>query len=384
VTVRRLSILLVLLLLASAHAASRKSAAPDEDPVALAGLLVREGDWERAEKVLAAIDPDAKGIDFARYWTLRGLTELHDREPAVAATSFQKALAVTGEGRELLELHLARALLQSGDATGAVSALDRTGEVGANMPGVWLLRADCYEALGRPDDAWQALESGSARFPDQGALRRQQVFLLVRHGLFREARELGEGLLGRPDSSRDDAVAISEALRQGGETSEAMTILESALLQYGDDRDLLVQAARAAIDDGQPRNAGRFLERAAELDPSLALEAAEAYRRGHDVSAALRMNGAVVDPTKKARQRLGLLLEAEAWDRAVALEDRLDRLGLAADDGVAYGLAFAWFRLGELERAEQRLKSIQDPEAFRRATELRQIMSTCDPVMGCP
>jgi tetratricopeptide (TPR) repeat protein len=382
-TVRYLSIFLVLLL-ASAHAANRKAQAPEEDPVALAGLLVREGDWERAEKVLATVDPDAKGVDVARYWTLLGLTELHDKRASDAAASFQKALVVAVEGRELLELHLARALLQSGDPTGALSALDRTGEVGANMPGVWLLRADCYEALGRPDEAWQALESGNARFPDQGALRRQQVFLLVRHGLYREARELGEGLLGRPDASKDDAVAISEALRRGGETTEAMTILEAALLQYGDDRDLLVQAARAAIDDGQPRNAGRFLERAAELDPALALEAAEAYRRGNDISAALRMNAAVADPVKKARQRLGLLLEGEAWDRAVALEDRLERLGIAADDGVAYGLAFAWFRLGELERAERRLKGIQDPEAFRRATELRQIMASCDPVMGCP
>jgi tetratricopeptide (TPR) repeat protein len=383
VIVRRLSILFVLLL-ASAHAGNRKNAELEEDPIATAGLLVREGDWERAEKVLATVDPDAKGVDVPRYWTLRGLTELHDKRAADAAQSFQKALAVAVEGRELLELHLARALLQSDDPSGALEALDRTGEVGANMPGVWLLRADCYEALGRPDDAWQALENGNARFPAQGDLRRQQVFLLVRHGLFREARELGEGLLARPDATKDDAIAISEALRRGGETAEAMTILEAAILQYGDDRDLLVQAARAALDDGQPRNAGRFLERAAVLDPALALEAAEAYRRGGDIHAALRMNGAVADPKGKARQRLGLLLEGEAWDRAVALEDRIERLGLAQDDGVAYGLAFAWFRLGELERAEGHLKGIQDPEAFRRATELRQIMSTCDPVMGCP
>ena len=191
---RRWSILFVLLL-ASAHAGSRKSVTPDEDPVALAGLLVREGDWERAEKVLATVDPEAKGVDLPRYWTLLGLTELHDKRASDAAVSFQKALAVAVEGRELLELHLARALLQSNDPAGALAALDRTGEVGANMPGVWLLRADCYEAMGRPDDAWQALESGNARFPDQGDLRRQQVFLLVRHGLFREARELGEGLL---------------------------------------------------------------------------------------------------------------------------------------------------------------------------------------------
>ena len=73
------------------------------------------------------------------------------------------------------------------------------------------------------------------------------------------------------------------------------------------------------------------------------------------------MNGEVADPVAKARQRLGLLLEAESWDRAVALEDRLVRLGLADDDGVGYGLGYAWFRIGDLARAERWLQGIPTP-----------------------
>lgn len=362
---------------------ARTRTAPTEDAVALAGLLVRDGDWDRAAALLGEIDPGARGLDVTRYWTLRGLTALHDQRAADAADAFRKALVTATEGRPLLEMHLARALLALPDPQGALDALDRSGEVGASLPGAWLLRAEACEALGRYDAAWSALDTGALRFPDQADLRRQQVFLLVRLGLYREARERGESLLARADAGIDDAVAISEALRRGGETREAMTILEAALLQEGEDRDLLVQAARAALDDGQPRNAGRFLERAAATDPALALEAAEAYRRGGDLDAALRMNAQVTDPAAKVRQRLGLLLDAESWDRAVALEDRLERLELAQDDGIAYGLAFAWFRLGESERAERWLKGITEPEAFRRATELRAAMAACDPAWGC-
>ena len=355
----------------------------EEDRVALAGLLVREGDWERAAGVLAEIDPEQKGVDATRYWTLRGLTELHAERATEAAGSFTEALRTATEGRELLEMHLARAWLAAPEPGKALEALARTGEVGAALPGRWLLAAEAYVALSRFDEAWTALETGAVRFPDQPDLRRQQVFLLVKLGLYREARERGESMLARADTGPDDAVAIAEALRRGGETAEAATILEAALLKDGGDRDLLVQAARAAIDDGQPRNAGRFLERATVVDPALALEAAEAYRRAGDFDASLRMNGQVADPVDKARQRLGLLLEAESWDRAVALEDRLVRLGLADDDGVAYGLAFAWFRIGDLARADGWLDGIDDPEVFRRGIALREVMAACDPTWGC-
>jgi len=374
---------LLILLLALGASARPKKEAPEDDRVGVAALLVRDGEWDRAAAVLADVDPNAKGVDVVRYWTLTGLTQLRTSRPAEAAQSFENALAVATEGRELLELHLARARLSTQEPELAIAALDRTGEVGASLPGTWLLRAEAWEAQGRYDLTWTALADGAARFPDQAELQRQQVFLLVRLGLFREARERGEVLLARPDADADDAVAISEALRHGGETDEALTILESAMLQEGEDRDLLVQAARVALDAEMPRTAGRFLERASFLDGRLALEAADAYRRAGDMEGALRMNGRVADPVAKARQRLGLLLEAESWERALALEARLVRLSLAEDDGVAYGLAYAAFRMGDHERADHWLAGISDPEAFRRANELREVMAQCDPLLGC-
>lgn len=377
-------LLAALLCATVAHAAPRKPKNEAEESVSLAGLLVREGEWERAATTLAAVDLRQRGIDLTRYWTLAGLVAMHADKHAEAATAFQNALATATEGRELVELHLARALLADDRPAEGIEALDRAGDVGGSLPGTWLLRAQAWEALGRPDEAWAALEAGAVRFPEQPDLRRQQVFLLVRLGLFREARARGEALLARPDADADDAVAISEALRRGGETREAITILEAALLQEGDDRDLLVQAARASLDDGQPRSAGRFLERASMLDPSLALESAEAYRRGGDLEAALRMNADVADPAAKARQRLGLLIDAEAWERAVALEDRLVRVGLAEDDGIAYGMAYCSFRLGDMAAAERWLRDISDPAAFRRATELREAIAACESGGGCP
>jgi tetratricopeptide (TPR) repeat protein len=377
-------LLLILLVLASAIARPKKKEPEEaEDRVAIAALLVRDGEWDRAAEVLAEVDPKQEGVDLLKYWTLLGLTQLRSQKPAEAAASFEHALALAVEGRELLELHLARARLATGEPALAIEALDRTGEVGASLPGTWLLRAEAYETQGNFDAAWDALAAGAARFPDQPEMQRQQVFMLVRLGLYREARERGVELLARADSDAVDAIAISEALRQGGEHDEAMALLDAAIFEEGESRDLLVQAARTSLGADMPRTAGRFLERAMMLDSRLALEAADAYRRAGDLDGALRANGEVADPVAKARQRLGLLLEAEAWDRALALEERLVRLQLTDDDGVAYGLAYAAFRLGDHTRAEHWLSGISDPEAFRRATELREVMAQCDPVFGC-
>jgi predicted Zn-dependent protease len=374
---------LVCLLALPAAAGPRKRDRSTESPSEVAGLLVREGEWDRARDVLAGIDVAAPDVDVARVWTLRGLVAIHDNQGAAAVAAFEAALAVATEGRELLQLHLARALLLAGEPARARVALDAAGELGASLPGTWLLRAQAEEQSGNPDGALDALQAGEARFPDRSEFPRQSVFLLVRLGLFREARESGEALLARPDAGTNDAVAIAEALRRGGETSEALTILEAALLREPDDRDLLVQAARASLDAGQPRAAGRFLERASVLDPALSLEAAEAYRRAGDFDAALRVNAAVADPAAKARQRLGLHLDAEQWDRALALEERLLRLGLTGDDNIAYGLAFASYQAGDRTSAERWLKGIVDPEIFRRAGELRAAMAECVDV-GCP
>ncbi len=374
---------LALLLASLAHAGPRGRGAA-EDPLLLAGLLVREGEWARAEATLDAIDPAARDLDHARYWTLRGLVALHDRRASEAVEAFTAALAAATEGRELLEIHLARAQLAAGAPEQALAALGRSGDVGAGMPATWLLRAQAHQDAGDPDGAWAALEEGAARFPAQAEMRRQQVFLLVRQGLYREARARGEALLRRDDADADDAVAISEALRRGGDTTEALTILEAALLEEGEDRDLLVQAARASLDAGLPRAAGRFLERAATLDPALALEAAEAYRRGNDLDAALRLNADVPEPLAKARQRLGLFIDAGAWDRAVSLEGRLERLGLGRDDGIRYGLAYSYFRLGDMPAAERWLGDISDPAAFRRATDLRRAIAACAEGGSCP
>ena len=100
---------------------------------------------------------------------------------------------------------------------------------------------------------------------------------------------------------------------------------------------------------------------------------------------ALYLNAWVPDADRKAKQRLGLYLEAGDWPRAVALEDRLDRLGLLDDDALRYAMAYGWFQLGVVDKAEDWLEGISDPRWFKDATTLREAMAECQADgWGCP
>lgn len=363
-----------------------------EDPLDLVALLVRDAQWERAAVALAdADDPRRKGDDLARYRTLEGLVAAGQERWEDAALAFRAALDAAaadprGDGPDpTLHLQLAQALLRAGRPAEAVVVLDGAPEAVLALATTWRLKAQAASAAGDPEGAWVALEEGGRRFPDQADFLRQQVILLVRLGLYQEAITRGGGLLERPDAVVEDVLVLAESLRRGGAPERAAVVLAQGRLRFPERKEPWVQSAALALALGRAVEAASYLGVAAELDPELAYEAAEVWRQAGEPAQALRLNAQVVDPARKARQRLGLLLEAEAWDRAVALEERALRLELEGDGAVAYGLAYARFRTGDLDRAEDLLRGISDPKVFQLATGLRSAMDACRQDPGaCP
>jgi tetratricopeptide (TPR) repeat protein len=364
--------LLLALLLAAAPALGQ-DAAPDEvDHVALAALLVRDGHWDRAADALAAVDVEDEGVDLPRYHLLRGLVALHGERYAEAASALQAAIDAGNEDVGL-RIPLARALLGDGRPAEALAALDGTDA----LPGGWLVRARAHEAMDAPDAAFAALDAGATRFPDDADLALQRILLLVRVGLYQQARDDGMAWLSREDARVEASLAIAEALRQSGDTGRAIEMLEDANLRFPEDPQVLGQLAGTWLADGHALACAQVLMQAVELDPEYAPEAAECYRRAGDLPLALYMNGRVIDPVEKTRQRLGLLLEAGDVDLALSLVPRLSRLGLLDDDSVRYALAYASYSAGALDGAEAWLSGIADPEVFRVATQLRTALTAC-------
>lgn len=377
-------LLLVLVLLLAPASGWAAKAADDVDHVSLAALLIRDGLWDRAAAVLDGADTSTKGFDLARYHTLVGLVRLYEQRPREAVTAFTAALDAGAED-PLVRVQLAEAWLQSADADKAVAALDAAPEAVAPLMGTWLVRGRAELKRDRPSAAWEAYSEGATRFPDEIRFDKHRVFLLVQLGLFQEAEAHARRWLDRSGGDPEAYLTLAEALRHGGQTCEAVVLLEEARLRDPGNLDVLVQLAAAWLALDEPLAAAMVLQEAAEIDVSLSHEAAEAYRRAGDLDRAMYMNGMVPDAEKKTRQRLGLLLERGDYERAVALDDRLRRLALYREDRVAYAMAYAWFQVAEPDRAEGLLEGIADPQVFQDATGLRKAMQSCaeDPV-SCP
>ncbi len=357
--------------------ASAKKRDNDEiDHLALATLLTRDGEYQRAADVLARIDLEDPKLDRAQYHTVRGLIALETQRNAEAADAFAEAIAA-GQDDPLVHLYRAQAHFGIEQFGEALAALDAAGETVNGLSGAWLMRAHADWMLGHRQRALDTLSRAGDRFPGNTGFLRRQVFYLIEAGLNRQAAELGRQYLDRAEGQAKDYLAIGTALRRAGAIDEALRLLEEAALRFPDDGDLAKALAQAWLEQGSPLAAAEILVREAVREPSLYAEAAELFRRADHPVRALRLNALIPESERRLKQRLGILIELQRFDQAVAMEESLYRAGLLADGDVRYALAYAHYLGGDHENAERHLSALTRPELFRKATELRRLMSEC-------
>lgn len=357
-----------------AHAEMKNDAV---DWLGLAALLTRDGAYERAEQALANVDPAGKGVDRARYFTVRGTLELERQHFQPAAEAFAAAIAA-GQSDPLVHVYLAQALLAQERYDQVLAALDRGGDAIAGLSGTWLMRAHAQWMSGARQAALDTLTAAAGRFPGNYVFQRRQVFYLIEAGLNLEAAELGRDYLRRSDGKPVDYVAIGTALRRAGNGEQALRFLEAARLRFPDDIGVRKALAQAWLSQGDALAAAEILADSTRLDPSLNLEAAELFRRAGQTLRALRLNAAIADSSAKLKQRIGLLIQLRRYDEVTASEAALARSDLLTDEDVRYALAYAWYRIGHLEDAERHLRTLTRPDLFRKATELRRLMQECN------
>ncbi|MEZ4323026.1 MAG: hypothetical protein R3F61_36505 [Myxococcota bacterium] len=341
--------------------------AGEPDRVDIAARLVADGHHDRAALVLAEIDTPKKS-ELGRYHTLRGLVAFELGDPASAAEALE--LAVTFEPEPVTWVTLAAARDQLGQPDAALDALDRGGPALDGLPTAWHLRARALAALDRPDEAYDAALEGSTRFPDHAGLVAERFTQLTALGLTHEVSLDAADAFLDAGVSEDAWLHLVRGLIDAGAPYDAQIVGETARLVFPDSARPRVALATACMATESWRCAGTLLAEAAAFDPAYAVQAAECFRRSGDPNRALYLNGLVVDPVEKARQRLGLLLELRAFAEASALDARLQRLGLLDEDAVAYALAYAHAAVGNRERAETLVTRLTDPAMVRQGTTL--------------
>jgi len=349
---------------------------PLVDYVALAARMVKDGHTERAEAALKQVDLSQEDVDKARYWMLYGLVHLKQDKPRKAVKSFNSCLE-TGTAEKAVHLFLAQAHYALKEWKETITALNNAGARLTDSPDIWAMRAQTYW---QDEQHWRALgliRNAAIKWPEDTRFPKMRVFYLVDLGVYQKALEEGLVYLEREEITADDFVAVGEALKNAQQFERAIRILEQARLRFPYDINLTVQLAHMYMGQDQPIAAAMLFEEAARYGGDFRLEAAELYNKAGRRELALAINAAVVEQEKKIKQRLGILLKMESFERVTAMEPRLSRLGLLTDEDIRYALAYAYYSLGDYDDAERHLKRLRDPQLFEKATALRKAMATC-------
>jgi tetratricopeptide (TPR) repeat protein len=367
---------LLCLLLGLAAPAAAAESGDEVDFLALAALMLRDGNIDRAIVALDQVDLAAEDIDRVRYYTLRGMAHLRREELEPARDAFLQAID-SGEAESVVFVYLAQVNYRLEDYRATIDALDRAGSALARVPSAYHMKAQSYWLLEEPVLALATLDQGAKVFPEDPNFIRRKVFYLVDLGLYKEAVVQGRQYLQQSEGSLEDYVALGNALRASGELDEAAAFLEEAQLIFPNSADVKKVLAHVYIERGEMGAAADLLYKAALLEPKLLAEAAELYRRAGQTNRALTINSRLSDQPEKFRQRLALYLELHNYEQAAAMELPLRRVGLLEDEDLRYAVAYAQFKTGEFDAAEQNLAALNRPDLFRKAAELRRAIQDC-------
>jgi tetratricopeptide (TPR) repeat protein len=348
----------------------------EPDYVQLAGMLVRDGHYERAATELAKVDPSQEDVDKKLYYTLQGLIALRTGAYKQAVGHFDEAIK-NGQTDDIVFVYLAQAYYNLKNWERTILSVRNADQAGEDIPDLYLMKATAHKKLDQREEAWNALVEGGQKFPERTEFLRQRVFLLIDMGLYQEAMRLGQTYFEVAEPKVEDFIAIGEALRRAGAHERARVILEEARLRYPENTKVVVHLAHAYLATGHMITAGELMQLAAEDDAKYILEAAELFRRGGAYERALYMNSQVVDQKEKFKQRVSILLDQRRFVNISSMEARLNRLGLLQDQQILYTLAYANFKTGDYDDAERLLKRITDSELFKSAVELRRAIQVC-------
>ncbi len=346
----------------------------DIDYLGIAGVMIRDGNYERAINALDQVDLSSDNTDLIRYYTLKGLAELRLGKYEAAVRSFQEAVA-QGQDDAVINVYLAQAYYQNQQYQQTLDTINRIKNLN-QYSALYSIKAEAEWQSGKKAEAYNTLTRAISLFPSRTEFQRQRIFYLIELNLTQEAAQRSREYLNSLEDDPDAYVTIGEALRRGGAEDLAIRTLESARIRYPGNERVLLALAQAYLTNEMPRSAGKMVEEAAAYNNSLYHDAAEIFRRAKAYAKALYLNSQVIDPKKKSIQRFTLLVSMGRFEEALALEQRLIQNGAIEDDAIKYAIAYALFETRQLDRSRQYVNKIESSDYFRRASQLRRAIET--------
>jgi len=353
------------------------------DSLALAALLISDGNLHRANAELDKLNPKSDDLDLAQYHLLKGLLAYKSAKYDTANGHYLASLK-NGQKDLLIHIYLAQSYYALQDYQSALMAIANSGEQGKSLSSVYSLQAQCHWKLKQYDAAWLALDSGALQFPGDNRFDRQKIYYLIEKGLYQSAIEIAQPFLETSEGGEKEYIVLGRALRSSGQSQLAVQVLEKAKLLYPQSTSVITELAHAYMKQDKLITASDLFSHAYIMQPKLAVDASELYRQAGRLYRALNINGEIQDQKAKLKQRLAILVELGDFESVAAMDEALNRLSLYDNQDIRYAHAYALFRTGDFDHAKLQLSQLTRADLFRKAGELRKAMDRCkDAVWLC-
>lgn len=371
--------LLLLLVLFSFVTTSELLAKKKEevDHVALAALLMRDGNYDRAAASLREVDLNDEKTDFVRYYTLSGLISMKLQKFEKALVDFNKSLEA-GQEDKAIYIYIAQSHFQLKAFQKTIDALNEAGDLAKEAASLFGLKAQCFWELKSYQKAIHTVDEGLEKFAKDTNLYKQAFFYLNELHLYQEALVYGHKFLEIDNKNPHAYTLVASALKKSKEIDLAIEILEEGKIHFPSNTDITILLAHLYIEKGMINIAADLFDQAAIVDSKYIKEASELYKRAKKLYRALYFNAQTKDQKEKLKQRMAILLEFGDYEMAAAMEKALKRVGLVKDEDIRYALAFSLFQASDYKGAEKHLSKLTRTDLFRKAVEIRKSIQKCE------
>jgi tetratricopeptide (TPR) repeat protein len=411
----------------SSFAEAVQSEVPDVDHLALASMLVYDGEFTKANAELAEAKKSGQNIDMSKYYTIKGVIMMRQEKHSQAINYLKKAVATTKtkvyespaaikekrkhlfsigsmpvtktvdtrktvfnaemlRKEQLVKLYsyLSQESYKVKNYLGTIKYLDLQGSQGRDQAAEYMLRADCYWRSGNKDQAVEMLTQGAKAFPNDQSLLKQKFYYFTELGLYQEAIASAKAYMKRANPNAKEYMALAQMLMAGGQKEEAIKVLEETKILFPANAKVSMLLGYLYMKKGMDFTTANLFEQSSYYEHKYTKEAAELYRRVGLMPHALYLNSQVSNKEEKLKQKIAIYVEREEYEKVIGLIDALKRYKMLDDDSIRYAVAYAYYMAKDYEEAEAQLKKITDNELFSKATIIRKNIEKCqDNSMEC-
>lgn len=352
-------------------------------------VLIRDSFFEKAEELIKNLNEDQLDAELKiKFNFLKGMLSFQAQDYEKALDFYLKSekqinyiFSVNKEikkNRELLiqKEELRSFIAQSNFALKRYSTAIKSlrSKVDPTEKDILILSSSYWES-GKRNKASEILNQGLKSYPLSSRLIKQNAIYLADQKLLYYL--YSESIKNLENKNKEYLLFVSSLLLRHNERKLSKKILEAYLLKNPNDDEVMSELAYIYYSENKYLIAQDLYLRATNLNSKHALKATEILIKTNSLSRAKYYNSFVKDQKKKVKQKFTIELKLNNYSEASHLEPELNRQGLLSDDSIIYALAYSAIKIGRLDKIDDYIKKIKDPDIFRKALKLKEWSKEC-------